>query len=285
MAKEPLERLAPEELIGLMDEADGRAPKAVGAARRMLAKAAGSAAKSLNSGGRLIYLGAGTSGRLGVLDASECPPTFSASPGQVVGVMAGGVKALYSAAEGAEDNMGTGQEAVRKLKVGPLDMVVGITASGTTPFVLAGLSEAISRGADAWLLSCATKKPAHAGVKVINLNTGREVIQGSTRLAAGTATKLALNRISTGAFVQMGKVYGDLMVDVVPSNVKLVKRAVGIITEIARCTEAEAVKALAESGGRPKVAALMLMRGVGCGEAEALLEENGGFLRDAIGEV
>ncbi|HEY3346737.1 MAG TPA: N-acetylmuramic acid 6-phosphate etherase [Nitrospirota bacterium] len=285
MAKKPLERLAPEELIGLMDEADGRALRAVAVARRMLAKAAGSAAKSLKSGGRLIYLGAGTSGRLGVLDASECPPTFSASPGQVVGVMAGGMKALYSAAEGAEDNMGLGQEAVRKLRVGPHDMVVGITASGTTPFVLAGLSEAISRGADAWLLSCAAKKPAHAGVKVINLNTGREVIQGSTRLAAGTATKLALNRISTGAFVQMGKVYGDLMVDVVPSNVKLVKRAVGIITEIARCTEAEAAEALSESGGRPKVAALMLMRGIGCHAAEALLEENGGFLRDAIGEV
>lgn len=289
----PLEELPAEDVLALMDAADARALGEVKKARRKIAAAARAAAKAIGGGGRLIYIGAGTSGRLGVLDASECPPTFSADPRQVVGIIAGGRKALTSAVEGAEDDMAAGREAAAKIKAGSGDMVVGISASGTTPFVLAALEEAKARGADCWLLKCALtpsdprsarapRSPTKRGVNVIALNTGSEAVQGSSRLAAGTATKLVLNRITTAAFVMLGKVYGDLMVDVTPTNAKLVKRAAGIIASISGCTEAEALKALEESGWKTKTAALMAARGVGRAEAERRLEEHKGFLRKAV---
>ena len=281
--KIPLEELPAEDVLALMDTADARALDEVNKARRKIAEAAKAAARAIGGGGRLIYVGAGTSGRLGVLDASECPPTFSANPRQVVGIIAGGRKALTSAVEGAEDDRDAGREAIAKIKAGPGDMVVGITASGTTPFVIAALEEANARGADCWLFSCSGKKgAAPEGVREITLNTGKEVVQGSTRLAAGTATKLVLNRITTAAFVMLGKVYGDLMVDVMPTNAKLVKRAAGIVMSVSGCSEAEALKALEESGWKTKTAALMAARGVGRAEAERLLKESGGFLRKAI---
>jgi N-acetylmuramic acid 6-phosphate etherase len=285
MQNRNIEAMTPPRILALMDQADERAMKAVAGARKAIADASAAAARAIGAGGRLIYVGAGTSGRLGVLDASECPPTFSSKPGQVVGVIAGGTKALSRAVEGAEDDTRSGRAAMARLKVGSRDMVMGISASGTTPYVLAALEEASKRGAETWLLSCV--KPTrhlslYPSLKEINLDTGPEVIQGSTRLAAGTATKLALNRITTAAFIKLGKVYGDLMVDVMPTNAKLVKRACGIIMEVAGCGEAEALRLLRKSGNSPKVAIVMKLKGLSRKAAVELLKEKHGFLREAL---
>jgi N-acetylmuramic acid 6-phosphate etherase len=287
MKHKPLEYLSEEKIMVLMDEADTRAFAEVVKARRDIAAAARDAAAAIGAGGRLIYVGAGTSGRLGALDASECPPTFSSSPRQVIAVMAGGKKAFHRAVEGAEDDASDGAASMVKLDVGPRDMVVGIAASGRTPYVLAALGEARSRGAAVWLLSCSGKKGLPedaANYRVIALDTGDEVIRGSSRLAAGTATKLVLNRITTAAFIKLGKVYDSLMVDVMPTNKKLVKRAAGIIAEVTGCTADEAQESLRESGFKTKTAALMRARGMTRKEAEALLREKGGFLRRALEE-
>jgi N-acetylmuramic acid 6-phosphate etherase len=290
-----LENMKPEDILALMDKKDERALYAVTGARGAIARAASDAAKAIKAGGRLIYVGAGTSGRLGVLDASECPPTFSSNPENVIGIIAGGRKALTSAVEGAEDDETAGKRAISRLKVNEKDVVVGITASGTTPYVLAALSEAGRRGAKTWIIKCQgsgargqgpatiNPYPLHGGDGgVILLDTGPEVIRGSTRLAAGTATKLALNRITTAAFIMMGKVYGDLMVDVMPTNKKLIKRAVDIISEITGCEGAVAEKFLIKSGMRPKVACLMIARGISKKEAERRLHASDGFLRRAL---
>jgi len=277
-----LDELPPEDIIALMDAADRRAMRAVEAARTGLARAATSAAKAIGGGGRLIYVGAGTSGRLGVLDASECPPTFSAKPGQVVGLIAGGRKAVTGAVEGAEDDTGAGRRDIEKLKAGRSDMVLGITASGTTPYVMAALEESAVRGADAWLLTCTPIGPPPFTASVITLDTGQEVVIGSTRLAAGTATKLALNRVTTACFILLGKVHDDLMVDVAPTNAKLVKRASGIIMKLTGCDAEEAGRLLAASGMSAKVAVVMKTRGLGRREAEELLKSIGGSLRAAV---
>lgn len=283
MRKKNLEAMSPSEILALMDAADGRAMTAVVRARDKIAEAAAEAAHAIGAGGRLIYVGAGTSGRLGVLDASECPPTFSAWPGQVIGVIAGGVNALRQAVEGAEDDTRAARAAMARLRVGKDDMVVGISASGTTPYVLAALGEAHKRGAGVWLLSCMVPSPySPDSLKEIILDTGPEIIQGSTRLAAGTATKLALNRITTAAFISLGKVYGDLMVDVMPTNAKLVKRACGIIMKVSGCGEAEARALLSRSGNSPKVAVVMKQKGLSRKAAERLLKEKGGFLSEAL---
>ena len=282
MTERPLEYLDASEIAALMDEADGRALSEVVKARAVISEAANSAARAIGAGGRLIYFGAGTSGRLGVLDASECPPTFSSGPDQVIGVIAGGDKALRDAVEGAEDDPEAGRAAVRGLSIGPADMVVGISASGTAPYVLGALSESKARGAEAWLLSCSGERGANLEYRNIALDTGAEVVRGSSRLAAGTATKLVLNRITTSAFIMSGKVYGGLMVDVRPSNVKLVKRAAGIIMEVTGVSEAEARRYLEESGMSAKTACVMAARGVTRDEAVRLLDENRGFLREAL---
>ena len=308
--------MPPEEILALMDKADERALVAVKGASAAIARAAESAAKAIGRGGRLIYIGAGTSGRLGVLDASECPPTFSAAPGQVIGIIAGGKRALTEAAEGAEDDENAGKRAISRVKANGNDVVIGITASGTTPYVLAALAEAERRGAETWLITCsplslnpsptegrgkksganASENPGArasypspcdgrgAGERVILLDTGPEVVSGSTRLAAGTATKLALNRITTAAFIMLGKVYGSLMVDVMPTNRKLIKRAVNIISGITGCDARTAGSFLKKSGMRPKTACVMIVKRVPRAEAERLLEAGGGFLRRALEE-
>jgi N-acetylmuramic acid 6-phosphate etherase len=278
-----LENMKPEDILALMDKKDERALYAVAGARGAIARAASDAAKAIKAGGRLIYVGAGTSGRLGVLDASECPPTFSSNPGNVIGIIAGGSKALTTSVEGAEDDLKAGKRAISRLKVNEKDVVVGITASGTTPYVLSTLSEAGKRGAVTWIIKCQGGRPIPgSSVNEIFLDTGPEVIRGSTRLAAGTATKLTLNRITTAAFIMMGKVYGDLMVDVMPTNKKLVKRAVDIISEVTGCEGAQAQKILVKSGMRPKVACLMIARGISKKEAERRLHASDGFLRRAL---
>jgi len=280
LPKKPLDTLTAEEIIARMDTADARAMKAVREQRTAIADAARNAAEAIRSGGRLIYVGAGTSGRLGVLDASECPPTFRAPHGQVVGVIAGGNKALTKAVEGAEDDPDAGALDIDRLGVSKSDMVVGISASGGAPYVLGALARAKKLGASTWLITCspAVKSPHSA----IVADTGEEVIRGSSRLAAGTATKLILNRITTAAFVMLGKVHGDLMVDVMPTNRKLIRRAAGIIMEITDTDEAEAMRLLEESGASAKTAAVMKLLGVHRRRAEKMLKENGGSLRRTL---
>jgi N-acetylmuramic acid 6-phosphate etherase len=210
-----------------------------------LASAIDMVAKAMRKGGRLFYVGAGTSGRLGVLDASEIPPTFGASPNLVQGIMAGGVSALHRSVEGAEDEPGGGALAIDERGVSGEDIVCGLSASGRTPFVLGALAEAKKRGAQTILLTCNPEKPQPEGIDLeIDLATGPELLTGSTRLKAGTATKIALNIISTGAMVALGKVRGNLMIDLAISNTKLRDRAARLVAELAKCDYGEAVERL-----------------------------------------
>ncbi|MFO7631885.1 MAG: N-acetylmuramic acid 6-phosphate etherase [Caldilinea sp.] len=237
---------------------------------------------ALSSGGRLIYVGAGTSGRLGVLDASECPPTFGADPRQIVGVIAGGERALRHSVEGAEDDGELAVEDMRALGLCADDVVVGIAASGRTPYTLAAMHYARSIDAK---VGCIVNNPhtemektAHYPIVVL---CGPEVITGSTRMKSGTAQKLVLNMISTATMIRLGKVYENLMIDVAPSNTKLRTRAVGIICEITHVNEAQAEQAL-DTYGSVKAAAFALLTGAGGEEVHAILEANDGHLKRAI---
>ncbi|MEK7850502.1 MAG: N-acetylmuramic acid 6-phosphate etherase, partial [Deltaproteobacteria bacterium] len=251
------------EIIEIMNSEDKKAVEAVYQAREQIEKAIEAVVEIFSNGGRLFYVGAGTSGRLGVLDASECPPTFSAPPDMVQGIIAGGEPALKKAVEGAEDDEEAGRQAIHENGVKKGDMVIGISASGLAAFVSGALEEGMMIGAKTWLLTC--NKNIEPFVKsmvdgIIAIDTGTEVISGSTRLKAGTATKLVLNMITTISMVKMGKVYGNLMVDVNPTNKKLKERAVRIISEVAGCSKEDAKELLERSGNRPKVAVVMKMK-------------------------
>jgi N-acetylmuramic acid 6-phosphate etherase len=233
----------------------------------------------------LIYLGAGTSGRLGVLDASECPPTFNADSGQVLGLIAGGDGALRHAVEGAEDSAHLAAEELRKLRLSAKDVVVGIAASGTTPYVLGALDEARSVGAVTIGLTCNRDAPiaAHADI-CIAVVTGPEVLAGSTRMKAGTATKMVLNMLTTSAMVRLGKTYGNLMVDMRASNEKLVGRSLRILQSLSGLTPDEARVVLDTSGGELKTAIVTQRLGVSAEEARQRLQAAGGRLRIALSE-
>lgn len=279
----PLDQLSAVEIAQTMAREDARAVQAVTNQASAIGAAIEAAAHMLDAGGRLIYIGAGTSGRLGVLDASEIPPTFGLAPDRVVAIMAGGDRALRDSVEGAEDD--TGQAAVDLDALDPpadaADMVVGITASGTTPYVRAGLRHAQSVGASTALLCCNPVEPEAASI-IIALDTGPEILAGSTRLKAGTATKLVLNQITTGAMALSGYVFDGLMIGVEPSNTKLRKRAVGIVAVLTGCTEAEADDRLTQAGGRIPVAVVMARLELEVAEAEQRLEAAGGRLRAAL---
>jgi len=243
------------EVVGLMHLEDSRAVASVRPVLPHIAAAVDAIAKRMSAGGRLIYVGAGTSGRLGVLDASECPPTFNTYPDQVVGVIAGGRRALTEAVEEAEDNPNDGVQAMRNLDIGPQDSVVGIAASGRTPFVMGALAEARRRKALTVALICNLPAPmAEMADFVLAPLVGPEVITGSTRLKAGTAQKLVLNMLSTGVMVRLGKTYGNLMVDVQQLNAKLQVRARRIVAQACGISEKEAAEALLRSDGDVKVA-------------------------------
>ena len=276
-----IDALPIEEIIRIMNEENLLVTEAVRAASDSISLAVRDAVNTIRSGGRLIYIGAGTSGRLGVLDASEIPPTFNVSPDAVRGMIAGGNRALTEAVEGAEDDEDAGIEAVSG--VSDKDMLIGITASGTTPFTLAALKEGKRRGAKCRLLTCNDVRYDFLD-GIIKLLAGPEIIAGSTRLKAGTATKIVLNMISTAVMIRLGKVYKGYMVDVVPSNKKLRKRAVRIIQEITGCRIGEADVLLDRSGGNAKTAILMRLKGLSCEEAKGLLERSDGSLRKALGE-
>ena len=238
----------------------------------------------LARGGRLIYLGAGTSGRLGVLDASECPPTFQTDAGMVVGLIAGGDGALRKSSEHKEDERDGAHAELDGLGVGPDDAVLGIAAGGTTPYVLGGVEHAKSRGSATGLLVCSTMdRPAWCDV-LISIRTGPEVVTGSTRMKAGTATKMALNMISTASMVRLQKTYGDLMVDLRATNDKLRDRAARIVSAIAGVDRPAAFALLDAADGYAKTAAAMGVLGVDAAEARRRLDEAGGCLRSVIGD-
>lgn len=252
---ENLEKLSAQELVELFVEEEGVVQEALRKETASLARAIEMATKCLRGKGRLFYVGAGTSGRLGVLDASEVPPTFSASPELVQGIIAGGVTALSRSVEGAEDDGGSGALAIEERGVTASDIVCGITASGRAPFVLGALAEAKKRGAQTILLSCNPARPRSQGCDLeIDLATGPELLTGSTRLKAGTATKIALNIISTGAMIRLGKVRGNRMIDVNVSNAKLRDRAVRLVAELAKCDQAQAAERLEAHGWNVRAA-------------------------------
>jgi N-acetylmuramic acid 6-phosphate etherase len=266
---------------------DLQAVAAVGEVLDQVAEVVERVVRAFRSGGRLIYVGAGTSGRLGVLDAAECPPTFGTDPSLVQGVLAGGPEAMWRAREGAEDSPDDGAAAIAEREVGPRDVVMGIAAGSTTPFVLGALREAIRRDAETVFLTCVP--PADAPIArevdvVVAPLTGPEVIAGSTRLKAGTATKLVLNMVTTAAMVRLGKTYGNLMVDLQVTAAKLEDRGRRILRDLLGVGYGEAGELLTEAGGRVKTALVMHRRGVGREEAERLLAEADGFLRRAWGE-
>ena len=278
-----LDRMTPLEIVTVMNREDARVPEAIRPALPNIARCVEWAAQSIERGGRLIYMGAGTSGRLGVLDAAECPPTFGVSPETVVGLIAGGDRAFLKAVEGAEDSRELGEEDLRRLGLTPKDTVVGIAASGRTPYVLGGLHYAGTVGCHTAAISCNPGSPiGKAAQLAIEVVPGPECLTGSTRLKAGTAQKLILNMISTAPMVRCGKTYENLMVDVVPSNEKLRVRAENIVMEAASVTREQAQEALRQSHDRVKTAILMLLIGCGPEEAEARLEKTNGHIRQAM---
>ena len=279
-----LDRLPTREALALFTMADREAVAAVEAAREDVARAVDLTAARLADGGRLFYVGAGTSGRLGVLDAAECPPTFQSDPHQVQGVIAGGAAAMLQPVEGAEDDREAGARAMVERAVGAGDVVMGITTGGTTPFVHGALAEAKTRGAATVFLACVSRNDVADEADVsIRAVTGPELVAGSTRLKAGTATKLVLNAVSTLVMARLGKVHGNLMVDVAATgNAKLIDRGTRLVARITGTTRDEARDLLERADGRVKVAAVMHTRGLDRAEAEARLAEVGGLLRRAL---
>jgi N-acetylmuramic acid 6-phosphate etherase len=274
------------EIVDLIAAEDATVPRAVAEARVDIARAIDLIEKAFRAGGRLIYAGAGTSGRLGVLDAAECPPTFGTPPELVIGVIAGGYRALLHAVEGAEDDPAQGGADMDALQVGSNDVVVGIAASGTTPFVRGALAGARALGARTVFLTC-SDPPAdlleNSDVTIF-MRTGPEVVTGSTRMKAGTATKLALNTLTTGAMVRLGKTYGNLMVDLKATNRKLIDRGERIVMEVGRVDREAAQKALESAGGRVRIAIVMAAKGCSAEEAEALLSGHDNHLRPILGD-
>ncbi|MFR9216049.1 MAG: N-acetylmuramic acid 6-phosphate etherase [Ruthenibacterium sp.] len=280
-----IDRVSTLEMVRRINEEDKKVAFAVEKELESIARAVDAIYESLRAGGRLIYCGCGTSGRLGVLDAAECPPTYSVEPGLVLGVMAGGEQAMFRAAEGAEDNAEAGREDMKKIGLCSRDIVVGIAASGRTPYVLGAMAYAREAGARTVALTCNRASEMNAAADIpIGVETGPEVITGSTRMKCGTAEKMVLNMLSTGAMVRLGKVYGNLMVDVMPTNEKLVRRAISIVSTAAGVDEGRARQALEQCGFSVKTAIVMLVRGLDAGEAQQRLQETGGVIAKAIGE-
>ncbi|BAO35224.1 TPA: N-acetylmuramic acid 6-phosphate etherase [Serratia marcescens] len=278
-----LDEMSTLEMVRCFNQEDRKVPEAIEKVLPAIAQAVDLAAAALKAGGRLIYLGAGTSGRLGVLDASECPPTFGVPHGVVVGLIAGGPGALLKAVEGAEDDEALGEADLRALNLTAVDMVVGLAASGRTPYVIGALRYARRLGCPTVAISCNPDSPiAHEAQVAISPVVGPEALTGSTRLKSGTAQKLVLNMLSTGAMVKLGKVYQNLMVDVKATNVKLVDRACRIVVEATGAERAQAEAALAQTGFEVKPAILMILAGVSAEEAQQRLQRHDGYLRAAL---
>lgn len=278
-----LDSMTPLEIVTAMNREDARVPESIRPQLPNIAQCVAWATEAIRSGGRLIYMGAGTSGRLGVLDAVECPPTFGVSPDVVVGLIAGGERAFVRAVEGAEDSRELGKADLEAIGLTPKDLVVGIAASGRTPYVLGGLAYANSLGCKTAAISCnpgsAVGKEARLAIEVA---PGPECLTGSTRLKAGTAQKLILNMISTATMVGCGKAYSNLMVDVMQTNEKLVVRAQNIVMEATGVSRDSAKEAIAQAGGSCKLAVTMILADCTVEEAKERLERCGGSVRQAI---
>lgn len=274
------------EIVDLLNAEDRTVPVAVHAARGELARTIDMVVEAFHSGGRLVYVGAGTSGRLGVLDASECPPTFGSPPELVTGVIAGGHDALVRSQEGAEDDVNAGRGAMDDRGVKASDVVIGIAASGTTPYVSAALRRAREIGAKTVLVTCSDPPDdiAEGCDEVVVARVGPEALTGSTRLKAGTATKLILNTITTGAMIRSGKAYGNLMVDLQVLSDKLRDRGERIVMEVCGVGREVAGNALDAAGGSVKLALVMLSAGLAAEEARQRLENAGGVVREVLGD-
>jgi N-acetylmuramic acid 6-phosphate etherase len=273
-------------ILARISAEDRQVPEAVAREIPHIAEAVDLVVASFRSGGRLIYVGAGTSGRLGVLDASECPPTFGSPPEQVQGVIAGGPDALVRAVEGAEDRAEEGERAMDEREVGERDTVIGLAASRRTPFVVAAIARARARGARTIYVTCTPRAEFALEVDVaICPEVGPEVVMGSTRMKSGTAQKLVLNMITTAAFVRVGKVYENMMVDLMATSRKLVERSRRTVMTVTGVDHDEASRAIDAAGGSVKTAVVMLLKGCARAEAEARLARAGGFVRAALAEA
>lgn len=271
------------EMVTIMQQEDSRIASAIEKILPEIAQAIDETSQRLEAGGRLFYLGAGTSGRLGILDASECPPTYGTDPELVQGLIAGGIPAIFRAQEGAEDNPDLAVQDLKEHGFTRKDVLVGIAASGRTPYVIGGLNYASEIGALTIALSCSEHSEIAALADIaLTPVTGPEVVTGSTRMKAGTAQKLVLNMLSTGTMIKLGKVYGNLMVDVKASNKKLEERAIRIVMEGSGCARQEAETALKAAGGHAKLAILMTVTGVSAAEGREALQAAKGHLGDAI---
>ncbi|GLT13322.1 N-acetylmuramic acid 6-phosphate etherase [Vibrio algivorus] len=282
-ASAEIDTLSTQEMLTIINQEDQKVPLAVKAELPKIAQAVDVITQAFANGGRLIYMGAGTSGRLGILDASECPPTYGSNPDLVVGLIAGGHQAILKAVENAEDNVELGQSDLKSLNLTNKDVVVGIAASGRTPYVIGGLKYANSVGATTVSLACNPGCPMEAEAKIIITPiVGAEVVTGSSRMKAGTAQKLILNMLTTGAMIRSGKVFGNLMVDVEATNAKLIQRQTNIVVEATGATTEQAEQALNACDRHCKTAILMILADINAEQAKQRLEQHNGFIRAAL---
>ncbi|MCR5720032.1 MAG: N-acetylmuramic acid 6-phosphate etherase [Lachnospiraceae bacterium] len=279
-----IDRLSTIEMVKLINEEDMNVAPAVEKELESVARAVDMITEKLQNGGRLIYSGCGTSGRLGVLDASECPPTYSVPEGMVIGLIAGGKEAMFKAVEGAEDNEELGALDLKDIDFSQNDILVGIAASGRTPYVYGAMKYAKSIGAKVISVTCAKGSviDTFADCSIAPM-PGPEVVTGSTRMKSGTAEKMVLNMLSTGAMIKLGKVYGNLMVDVKPSNEKLVERCIRVVRTATDCSREDAIKALTQCDYHPKTAIVMILCNMNASDARTALYKANGHVSDAIG--
>lgn len=282
-ASNNIDTLSTLEMLTVINNEDRRVPEAITPYLPQIAQLVDRVAQAFAEGGRLIYIGAGTSGRLGILDASECPPTFGTRPEQVVGIIAGGHKAILSAVENVEDNREQGAADLKALNFSAKDVLVGLAASGRTPYVLGAMAWAKSLNASVAVVSCNPQSEMAALADIaITPAVGPEVVTGSTRLKAGTAQKLVLNMITTGAMIRSGKVYSNLMVDVEATNAKLIERQISIVMDATDCDRDTAQAALQQCNRHCKTAIVMVLTGLDAAQAGAVLDQNNGFIRLAL---
>ncbi len=283
VASENIDMLSTIDMLKVINQEDQKVALAVEAIIPEIAKVVDLISEAFQSGGRLIYTGAGTSGRLGILDASECPPTYGSDPDLVIGLIAGGHKAILKAVENAEDNEELGATDLQQIGFNHKDVLVGIAASGRTPYVIGSMNYAKSVGAKVAALSCNANSPM-ADIADINITpiVGAEVVTGSSRMKAGTAQKLVLNMLTTGAMIRTGKVFGNLMVDVEATNAKLIQRQKNIVVEATGCSESQAAEALTQCNNHCKTAILMILLNINADLAAAKLSKHHGFIRHAL---
>ena len=278
-----IDTLSTLEMVRLINQEDQKVALAVAQVAPEIARAIDVITRQLSQGGRLFYAGCGTSGRLGILDAVECPPTYSTDPELVQAIIAGGYPAIFQAVEGAEDDFDLGRRDLQERGFASQDVLVGLAASGRTPYVLGAMGYARELGAAVIAVTCCPGSEVDRMADIgIAPTPGPEVITGSTRMKSGTAQKMVLNMLSTGTMIKLGKVYGNLMVDVKPSNEKLIRRCVTIVREAVGCEEDQAVSALEACGYRPKVAIVMLLKKIDAEQARELLEQAQGRIARVV---